>query len=54
MFAWRASVSSAVMEAVVGVTRSSTGAPGVTVTFWVPHTKPKQAATMWVPARDGV
>ena len=48
------SVSSAVMVAVSGVTMRSTGAPGVTVMFWVPHTKPKHDVMVVTPAAVGV
>ena len=48
------SVSSAVMVAVSGDTMRSTGAPGVTVMFWEPHTKPKHDVMVVVPAVVGV
>ncbi len=54
MEAVMARVSSAVMVADKGVTNNSVGAPAVTVTVCVPHTKPKQAETVWTPAVLGV
>ena len=48
------SVSSAVMVAERGVTTSSVGAPGVTVTVCVPQTSPKQAEMECVPVVLGV
>ena len=47
-------VSSAVMVAVKGVTMRSTGAPGVTVMFCEPHTRPKHDVMVVTPAVVGV